>query len=164
MTKNRFTSLGLLGLIAGGALVLAQAAGAQTPAPAKPGHSMDTATTAKQEAEMKAECKAMMAKHQGMEDKLQAMDVTLDKLVAEMNAAKSSKTPDAMDKPIAAVLNELVSQRKATRTLMAEMHSGMAAHQMHHGEMHGAMGSMECPMMKSDMGHEAKMGAEKPKS
>jgi hypothetical protein len=44
---------------------------------------------------MKAECQAMMAKKQEMQDKLQAIDATLDKLVAEMNAAKSSKEVDA---------------------------------------------------------------------
>ena len=82
---------------------------------------------------MKAECEAMMAKKQEMQDKLQAMDATLDKLVAEMNAAKGSKEVDAMEKPMAAVLNELVAQRKALRSMMMEMQPAMmAAHDASH--------------------------------
>jgi hypothetical protein len=112
---------------------------------------------------MKAECQAMMAKKQEMQDKLQAMDATLDKLVAEMNAAKGSKEVDAMEKPMAAVLNELVSQRKAARSMMMEMQPSMMAHSMHHMRMHGAKGAMECPMMKMGNAPEPKTEEQKPK-
>ena len=77
------------------------------------------------------------------------MDATLDKLVAEMNAAKGSKEADAMEKPMAAVINELVAQRKTLGSMMMEMQPAMMAHMMRHREMHGAMGAMECPMMKT---------------
>jgi hypothetical protein len=97
---------------------------------------------------MKAECQAMMAKHQEMQDKLKAMDIELDKLVAVMNAAKSSKEADALEKPMAAVINELVVQRKAFLSMMMEMQPAMMTHMAHHMQMHGTKGSMECPMMK----------------
>ncbi len=137
---------------------------APTPAPApvtKPeaapmaGHHMDTAKDSKP-GDMKAECQAMMAKKQAMHDKFLAMDATLDKLVAEMNAAKTSSAPDAMEKPMAAVLNELVAQRKAAMQMMMEMQPEMMAHMMHHSGMHGMHGAMECPMMKTDAAPEPK--------
>ena len=84
--------------------------------------------------------------------KMKAQDATLDALVAEMNAAKTSKAPDAMEKPMAAVLNELVAQRKAQRAMMMEMQPEMMAHMGRHMgmKMHGGEGGMDCPMMKSD--------------
>ena len=159
------------GIFAATALALAIGIGAQTPAPSAPtpaakspgathvtGHKMDSAATAKHDADMKAECEAMMAKKQEMQDKLQAMDATLDKLVAEMNAAKGSKEVDALEKPMAAVINELVAQRKALRSMMMEMQPAM----MHHMHMHGAKGAMECPMMKTGNAPEPKAAEEKP--
>jgi hypothetical protein len=101
----------------------------------------------------------MMAKKQAMHDKFLAMDATLDKLVAEMNAAKASSAPDAMERPMAAVLNELVAQRKAAMAMMMEMQPEMMAHMMHHAGMHGMHGmhgAMECPMMKTDVAPEPK--------
>jgi hypothetical protein len=77
-----------------------------------------------------------------MHAKMQAMDATLDRLVAEMNAAKGS-----MEKPIAAVINELVAQRKAAHAMMEEMEPAMMAHMAGHMEGHGMKGAM-CPMMK----------------
>jgi Skp family chaperone for outer membrane proteins len=86
-------------------LTLAVGAGAQTPPMAD--HHKDAATGAKHDAEMKAECQAMMAKKQKMHDKLQAMDAALDKLVAEMNTAMESNEVGAMDKAMgAAPLNQ----------------------------------------------------------
>jgi len=103
---------------------------------------------------MMAECKAMMAKRQAMQVKVDAMDASLDKLVGEMNAAKASKEIDALEKPMAAVLNELVAQRKVLQSMMMEMQCPMMAHMAHHMQMHGAKGAMECPMMKDT--HEPK--------
>ncbi len=80
----------------------------------------------------KSECQAMMTKHQEIQDKLEAMDATLDELVAEMNATKICDEADAMDKPMAAVLTELVAQRKASRAMMMEMQPEMMAHMRHH--------------------------------
>jgi hypothetical protein len=165
------------GIFAATALVLTVSAGAQTPPPPAPstaakspqaapmtGHHKDSAAAAKQHSDMKAECEGMMARKQEMQDKLQAMDGTLDKLVAEMNAAKASKDVDALEKPMAAVINELVAQRKAARSMMMEMQPAMMAHMTHHMEMHGTKGAMECPMMKMDHAHEAKAEEKKPKT
>lgn len=83
------------------------------------------------------------------------MDAKLDELVAKMNAASTSDAPDAMEKPMAAVITELVAQRKAIQSMMMEMQPQMMAHMMHHRDMHGAMGTMgrmgamDCPMMKA---------------
>jgi Skp family chaperone for outer membrane proteins len=142
------------GVVAATALALSLSAGAQTPAPATApaapatGHHMGHSTRAAHHPDMKKECEAMMARHQEMQEKLQEMDATLDKLVAEMNAARDSKAADAMERPMAAVLNELVAQRKASRTLMMDMQHGSMEHMSHHGQMHGTKGAMECPMMK----------------
>ena len=162
-------------IFAATALALAVSVGAQTPPPPGPpaaakspeaapmtGHHKDSAEAAKHDADMKAECQAMMAKRQEMQDKLQAMDATLDKLVAEMNAAKGSKEVDALEKPMAAVLNELVAQRKASRAMMMEMQTGMMTHMMHHMHMHGPKGPMECPMMKTGKPPEPKAEEKKP--
>jgi hypothetical protein len=169
--KKQYIKVLVPGILAVAALALAGGVGAQTsPAPAPPpaakspqaapmaGHHMDAATAAKHEADMKAECQAMMAKKQEMQDKLKAMDATLDKLVAEMNAAKESKVPDAMEKPMAAVITELVAQRKASQAMMMEMQPSM----MEHMHMHGPKGAMECPMMKTDKAPEPKAEVKKP--
>ena len=144
------------GIAAAAALALAMSAGAQTPAPAVPSpatpstghHHKGAAAKSTHDAEMKKECEAMMAGHREMQEKMTAMDATLDKLVAEMNAAKESKAVDAMERPMAAVINELVAQRKASRTMMMEMQHGSMEHMSHHMQMHGTKGPMECPMMK----------------
>ena len=163
------------GIFAATALALAVSVGAQTPPAPAPsptakspqaapmtGHHKDSAAKAKHEADMKTECQAMMAKKQEMQDKLQTMDATLDKLVAEMNAAKGSKEVDALEKPMAAVINELVAQRKALRSMMMEMQSPMMAHMIHHMHMHGTKGAMECPMMKTGNAPEPKAEEKKP--
>ena len=81
------------GILAAAALALAVGVGAQTPPPPAPpatkspqtapmtGHHMESAATEKREADLKAECQALMAKRQAMQDKLKAMDADLDKLV-----------------------------------------------------------------------------------
>ena len=104
----------------------------------------------------------MMARHKEMQEKLRAMDATLDKLVAEMNAAKESKAVDALERPMAAVINELVAQRKASRAMMMEMQPEMMAHMAHHMQMHGTKGPMECPMMKTGTAPEPKAEEKKP--
>jgi hypothetical protein len=159
--KKHYLDILVPGIFAAAALALAVGVGAQTtPAPAAPpaakspeaapmtGHHKGSAASAKHDADMKAECEAMMAKKQAMQTKLEADDAALDKLVAVMNTAKDSKEPDAMEKPMAAVINELVAQRKASRALMMEMQPAMMAHMMHHMHEHGTMGATECPMMQ----------------
>ena len=154
------------GIFTAAALALALSVGAQTPPPPappdtkspqtapKPVHHKDSAAAAKHDADMKAECQAMMAKKQEMQDKIQAMDDKLDKLVADMTAVKDSKEVDALEKPMAAVLTELVAQRKVFHTMMMEMQPAMMQHMMHHMNMHGTKGAMECPMMKTGMAPE----------
>ena len=159
------------GIFAAAALALAVGAGAQTsPAPAPSpaakspqaaptmGHHKDSAAMAKHDADMKAECEAVMAKKQAMEGKLQAMDVTLDALVATMNAAKPEVD---MEKAMAAVINELVAQRKASRAMMMEMQPEMMAHMLHHMHAQGTKGALECPMMKKGNAPEPKADEKK---
>jgi len=94
-----------------------------------------------------ADCQAMMQEQQKMMADLSAMDQKLDGLVAEMNRAKGSKKVDSM----AAVLNELVAQRKSMRVDMMKMHSDMMSHMMQHMQS-GMMSAMQqmsaCPMMQ----------------
>lgn len=92
---------------------------------------------------------SMMAHHKEMTAKMEAMDARLDGLVKGMNAATGSKKPDA----VAAVVNELVAQRKQMREQMMAMQPEMMKHMMAHTQM-GMMKGMEdsmaqCPMMKS---------------
>ncbi len=164
------------GILVAAALVQAVGVYAQTPPAPKPApakstqaapvtarQQKDAAAAAKHDADMQAECKAMMAKKQEMKDKLLVMDASLDKLVADMNAAKWSKDDDARERSMVAVINELVSQRKASRDMMMEMEPGMMAHMMGHMGMHGARGTLECPMMKAGSAPEPKAGVAKPK-
>ena len=167
MNTTRLTTLAP-GILAAAALSLAVSAGAQTPTPnaAPPAtrtpqaasatghHHKGASAKGTQDADMQKECEGMMARHREMQEKMQGMDARLDKLVGEMNAAGESKAPDAMERPMAAVINELIAQRKASRTMMTEMQDGSMTHMSHHMQMQGmkgtrgTKGSMECPMMK----------------
>lgn len=60
------------------------------------------------------------AMHEAMREQMRAQDERLEALVAEMNAAKGSAKVDA----IAAVLNEMVDQRRARRA----HHEAMRGH------------------------------------
>lgn len=142
--KKNYLKVLVPGIFAAAALTLALGVGAQTTPP--PGHHKGSAADGKHGADMKAECQAMMAKKQEMHDQMKAKDAALDKLVAEMNAAKG----DAMAKSMAAVINELVAQRKASHSMMMDMQPAMMGHMMQHGDMQGSKGAMECPMMKTD--------------
>lgn len=97
----------------------------------------------------------MMQMHQKMHAEMKAMDQRLDLLVADMQAASGDDKVDAM----AAVVAELVDQRKARHAMMMEMQPKMMHRMMQrmgsgmmHGMMHGMMQSMdECPMMEGMM-------------
>ena len=108
---------------------------------------------------MMEECKAMMAKHEGMKAEMASLDAKLDSLVAAMNAAKGNKKVDAT----AAVINEMAAQRKAMRDHMMAMGPQMMQHMMQHGRvgmMEGMTKSMSsCPMMQPATPD----GAEQPK-
>jgi hypothetical protein len=90
-----------------------------------------------------------MAHHKEMMATMETMDARLDELVKKMNAATGSRKADA----VAAVVNELVAQRKQMREHMMAMQPKMMKHMMEHmqtGMMKGMADSMsECPMMKS---------------
>jgi hypothetical protein len=92
------------------------------------------------------DCKAMMAHHEAMKAEMASMDARLDALVAAMNAAGGDKKADAT----AAVVNELVVQRKAMRDHMMAMGPRMMRHMMQHGRpgMMEGKGMSECPMMQ----------------
>lgn len=92
---------------------------------------------------------SMMAHHKEMMAKMAAADARLDELVKTMNAATGSKKTNAM----AAVINELVAQRKQMREDMMAMQPEMMKHMMAHMEAGMAKGMEEsmakCPMMKA---------------
>jgi predicted metal-dependent enzyme (double-stranded beta helix superfamily) len=89
----------------------------------------------------------MMSRHQLMMSDMQAMDKKLDELVARMNATRDEKTKlDA----VAAVVTELVSQRRQMRGRMADMQSQMMGHMMGHMQ-EGPASAMQCPMMQQMM-------------
>lgn len=94
---------------------------------------------------------SMMAMHKEMMAKMETMDSRLDDMVKKMNAAKGNSKVDAT----AAVVNELVAQRKQMREHMMAMQPEMMKHMMEH--MHSGMmkGMMECPMMKGMAGPSA---------
>ena len=92
---------------------------------------------------------SMMAHHKEMMAKMEAADARLDELVKAMNAATGSTKTNAF----AAVLNELVAQRKQMREDMMAMQPEMMKHMMAHmeaGMVKGMDESMaKCPMMKT---------------
>lgn len=112
---------------------------AQTPHPAQ-----HTATAkAKPAAGMDAKCQAMMAERDKMMTEMKAADQRLDDLVSKMNAASGPEKTDAT----AAVVNEMVTQRRAMQSGMAKMQQDMMGHMMEH--MQAGKSSMAgCPMMK----------------
>jgi predicted component of type VI protein secretion system len=91
---------------------------------------------------------SMMSHHTEMMAKMEAMNARLDDLVKKMNAATGSKKTDA----VAAVINELVAQRKQMQAQMMAMQPEMMKHMMGHlrmGMMKGMDDAMsKCPMMK----------------
>ena len=151
--RYRMPSLILTTLLAGASPLWAQT---QAPSPSpqetasgKEPHMMGGSMMA-EEAEggsMMAECNAMMAKRHAMVDQMKAMDTKLDSFVNSMNEAKGSKKVDAT----AAVVNELVAQRKTMRDAMESMQPMMMQHMMKHMQMGMMKGMKEamsgCPMM-----------------
>ena len=91
--------------------------------------------------DMPAKCKAMMEKKQQMMQKCKAMDAKLDQLTAAMNTATGQQKIDAM----AALLNELVQQRKSMHKMMMNMQGGMMSGMM--GEGMSMESKKKCKMM-----------------
>ena len=92
---------------------------------------------------MAAKCQAMLADREKMMTEMKAADQRLEDLVAKMNAASGMEKADAT----AAVVNEMVTQRRTMRDGMMKMEGGMMGHMMEH--MQAGKDSMaKCPMMK----------------
>ena len=94
-------------------------------------------------AEMTARCQAMMADHEKIMTEMKAADARLDDLVAKMNAAPGMEKAAAT----AAVVNELVAQRRTMRDGMMKMQHGTMGHMMEHMQS-GKDAMAMCPMMK----------------
>ena len=128
------------------ALFAQQPPAANKPMPMPPGQSMQMPMPqGAQPGEMAPmDCQAMMDK---MQASSKAMDDRLAALVGDMNKAKGSAKVDRM----AAVINEMVAQRKQMRDDMATMMPQMMNHMMQHmqsGMMSGMASMSDCPMMK----------------
>ncbi|HET9867167.1 MAG TPA: hypothetical protein VFQ06_07745 [Nitrospira sp.] len=106
-------------------------------------HQHATADTAKPSSGMEAKCQAMMAEKEKMMADMKAADQRLDALVATMNAASG------MDKTAAtaAVVSEMVTQRRTMRDGMMKMQEDMMGHMMEHMQA-GTASMASCPMMK----------------
>jgi len=79
-----------------------------------------------------------MKEHDEMMSRMKEMDVQLDAKVAAMDAAKGDQKVEAM----AAVIKEMVSQRKEMQEHMMKMHDLKKGHMMEHmkGGMEGEPG------------------------
>ena len=112
-------------------------------APATPTHQHPAPQAAAPPADMAAKCQAMMADQEKMMAELKAADARLDDLVGKMNAAVAAEKAAAT----AAVVNEMVTQRRSMRDGMMKRQHAMMAHMM--GHMNAGKDSMAmCPMMK----------------
>jgi hypothetical protein len=140
MTFNRIVT----GIVAGCAAVVMSAmpglAGQATQVPKPMAMSMAKATP---DSGMAAKCQAMMADRERMMTEMKAADERLDDLVAKMNAASGMEKANAT----AAVVNEMVTQRRTMRDGMMKMEDGMMGHMMAHMQA-GKDPMAKCPMMK----------------
>jgi hypothetical protein len=119
---------------------------AQTPT----AHPRTATAAVKLPAAMEARCQAMVAEREMVMTATKAADQRLDDLVGAMNAASSQTKADAT----AAVVNELVTQRRTMRDGMVKMQQDAMSHMM--GHMQAGKDTMAmCPMMKQmgDMKH-----------
>lgn len=136
-----YAAVGLITILSTSAVALGQhSMHHSTPAPAPQQTTQTTQTTqtapVPQQATM--DCQAMMQEQQKMMASVQAMDQKLEALANEMNRASG---PDKIDS-MAAILNEMIGQRKAMR-------DGMMQH-MQGGTINGMSdGTVSCPMMKA---------------
>ncbi|MEP6753973.1 MAG: hypothetical protein ABJA67_00615 [Chthonomonadales bacterium] len=92
---------------------------------------------------MMADCMKMMEKHKQM----QTMMAGMDKKLADMNATVKARTGSEKMDAMAALVSEMVMQRKQMNEKMATMQSEMMQHMMKHMSM-GSNSMMTCPMMK----------------
>ena len=123
------------------AVVISAAPGLSAQTPQEHQHAATDKT--KQGSGMDAKCHAMMAEREKMMTAMKAADQRLDALVATMNAASG------MDKTAAtaAVVSEMVTQRRTMRDGMMKMQENMMGHMMEHMQA-GTASMASCPMMK----------------
>lgn len=147
--RSRTIQLIAVTFFAGAGLLLAQTA--TPPAahehPTRPAQDESTSGEPAAGGSMMDHCKAMMAKRQAAMDEMQKMNAELDVLVSKMNAARGDDKVEAT----AAVLTELVAQRRAMMSMMDSMHPMMMEHMARHMES-GMAASLSqsmsgCPMM-----------------
>jgi hypothetical protein len=134
----------VVGLALGAAPLLAAEAAQEAPPPQHQQHHPEQAQKPQTPGKMTMDCETMMASRQKMMEEMKAMDAKLDGLVQTMNSATGQAKIDAT----AAVVSELVTQRKAMRDGMAKGQGAMMQHMMEHMQMGGEKGAMTCPMMK----------------
>ena len=144
MTLNRFVTAIVSGCAAVVLSVTPGVAGQMTQehqhaAAAKPQSGMA--------ADVVAKCQAMMADHEKMMTVMKAADQTLDDLAGKMNATSGMEKANAT----AAVVNELVSQRRTMQDGMMKRQHGMMAHMMEYSQA-GKDSMAMCPMMKQTIG------------
>lgn len=115
----------------------------------KSGKQPESAQTGSMSGKMADRCQQMMSMHNQMMADMKAMDASLDQKVSAMNAAKGNAKVDAM----AAVINEMASQRKQMMSKMSGMRDQMMAHMGEHMSQAGGaamrQSMADCPMMKN---------------
>jgi hypothetical protein len=129
-------------LVAGCAVVVMSAVSgltAQTPQE----HEHTTADEATPPSGMEAKCQAMMAEKETMMADMTVADQRLDDLVVTMNTASGVDKMAAT----AAVVSEMVTQRRTMRDGMMKMQEDMMGHMMEHMQA-GAASMAMCPMME----------------
>jgi len=142
MKLNRFVTPIAAGWAAVMILTMPALAG-QMPQSPKTGATAKAKPQTGAASDMAAKCQAMMAEAEKLRTEIKAADERLDGLVAKMNAASGTEKADAT----AAVVNEMVTQRRALRDGMMKMQHGMMGHMMEHMQA-GKESMAACPMMK----------------
>jgi hypothetical protein len=93
-------------------------------------------------------CRRVMAMRDQMMSEMKGMDASVDQKLAAMNAAKGNAKVEAA----AAVINEVVSQRKQIMASMKSMQDQMIAHMSGHLARSGSsamrQSMAQCPLMK----------------
>ncbi len=116
--------------------------------PAGHGHGMMHGQTAQEDSgDSSPRCDMMKKKQEKMMAKCKAMDSKLDELAAAMNSATGQEKIEAM----AALLNELVAQRKAMHSMMHTMMGKKMGMMSSSGEGMSKDGKSKCNMMKEKM-------------
>jgi hypothetical protein len=137
----------ILAVLALAAAVTATGVHAQQGQP-KTGNQPGSGQSGMMSGNMGDRCKQMMTMHNQTMADMKALDASLDEKVAAMNTAKGNAKVDAM----AAVINEMASQRKQMMAKMSSMRDQMMAHMGEHMPQSGStamrQSMAQCPMMK----------------